>query len=244
MLNWIQQKSGLLLILPFVHLCVCFLYLVVYFYFFGNHLSLFADAGDIFSVSFTEIAPVYYSLLYWITINEFDLESVAKPSEPPSRKQRKWKVGGVILVLYLTATIIAEYNKSGFVQIAMVWTITAIVAGLAYFVFLKQSTKGRRDLFLVLFWILFSIVLAGASHAQQDRFYGYVDLVKDSPTCNGNVIINKFGTQYLVVRPDNSRWLADLNCKLAARVTPPPTHVYPQKWHFNLWPFWPNSAPR
>ena len=82
-LTWLQKKSGLLLILPFAHLCVCVLYLAVYFYIFGYNLSTFADAGDVFSVSFTNIAPFYVSAIFGIGSNAtIDFESRETGPDP------------------------------------------------------------------------------------------------------------------------------------------------------------------
>ena len=238
-LAWLQKKSGLLLILPFAHLCVCFLYLAVYFYIFGYNLSTFADAGDVFSVSFTNIAPFYVSAIFGIGSNAtIDFESRETGPDPSNG----CLLIGVILpasalTIYLFAVVIAEYFRSGFIVIGVLWiALLLAVLNVNDLVFRKKH-RGWKDRVFVAAWLFTSLIITAWAHAQRDLYYDVHELAEGHATCNGNPIINKLGDEYLVVRSDNSRWLVDSKCEFGARITPPPKRTYPQHWQIDLWPF-------
>jgi len=235
---WLQKKSTALLILPFLHLCVCFLYLSVYFTLFGHGLSVFADTGDVFSVSFTNIVPFYFSMLVGITGNSY-IDFRGKEIEHLSRG---CLIVGVIvplvlLVIYWIALVINEYMKTGFILLWFVWFAALLcLINFIDFVLHKKDTRFKTRVF-VIGWVLTSLVLTAAVRAQRDQYMDYTELVGSAPLCHDGAIVNKLGDQYLVVRPDNSRWLTDAKCQLGARLAPAPKRTFPKHWSFKFWPF-------
>lgn len=235
--KWLQSKASLLLVLPIAHLSICSVYLAVYFYLFGNNLSMFANAGDVFSVSFTDIAPFYAMVLYAILLRGYDFENTEKVGSPPKYFLRAVMAIEVSILIYIVAVIISEYNRSGYIVIELVWVCVFLVSVLILDLQFKDRTKGQRDIFLVVMLLGPAIFLSAAGHAQRDRFHDYQELIKNSPTCGSYAIVNRLGDQYLVVRNDNSRWLSDESCKLGAKVATPPVRTYPLHWKINFWPF-------
>lgn len=237
--KWLRKWSSVLLALPFIHICVCFLYLAIYFYIFGHGLSTFADAGDIFSVSFSNIAPFYVSTILGLGGNR----TIDVYSEEPGVDTRRGcllvgvAIPATITVIYILAVIAAEYSRSGFVMLWLLWIALLLGAlDLSDFFFTKRS-KGWRDRLFVVFWVSTSLIITAWAHVQRDLYYDYDELLNDSSTCHGDPILTRLGDQYLIARRDNSRWLVDSKCELGARIAPPPQRTYPRSWRVNFWPF-------
>lgn len=235
--KWLQGKAPLLVALPIIHLSICAVYLAVYFYLFGNHLSMFANPSDVFSVSFTEIAPFYATALYAVILRGYDFENQEKVGAPPKYMLRIFLILQGVVLLYVIAVVISEYNRSGYIVIGLVWISVFLISMMIMDLQFKDRTKGQRDIFIMVTLLVPSIFLTAAGNAQRDRFHDYEELIQNSPTCGPYAVVNKLGDQYLVVRKDNSRWLSDENCRLGARVATAPARTYPQHWKIDFWPF-------
>lgn len=86
-LHYFLRWREFLLIVPGIHLLVCFCHMFFYNYSFGLGLSNFSSPTDAFSVSLFDIIPTYVGFAIWLSLGSFVGLALRRrgAQSPPSR---------------------------------------------------------------------------------------------------------------------------------------------------------------
>lgn len=199
-------------------------------------MSYFADPSDVFSVSFAQIAPFYIAIFLASAASNYDIDSPA-PSVTEMGLAAWIVTGAIVVAIYvIVVTVWEEYRRTDYIHINALWIACFTLFMLLIFLLKKETTRGKRDLALLLSWSILSLIFSAAGQAQKDRFAAYDSFLETKPICGDKIILGSFGDQYLAVSPDGDRWMIADDCKLGAKVAPRPSREFPKQWRVHFWP--------
>jgi hypothetical protein len=220
----LDKLKELLIVLPAAHLFLCFSYLFFYYSSFGYSVWIFASPADVFSVSFSDVAPAYVSITLGIAL------AVAlrpRPKDPPptedeaTRKKFRlflWVFGAAIglLIIWCLVLTVLYYSKNGFVLYIAVHTAIAVSLMVASAVWGPRLISHPLGLDLALYAALVILLVAvrGLEDGQRDRALAYKDVKDVFPRCKNTLVARPLGASYLAILPNNARVILGADCSV------------------------------
>ena len=224
----IKVGKDLIIVIPALHLSLCFYYLYLYFASFGSNLALFSNPADIFSVSFFNIAPFYAGLIIQPLIVLIPVWNLEAPEDPSKIKPMTAfdkimycslpAIGAIIAIVYLVET--------GFFPVSASFLATAM--GMWWFakVYLRRRRPMAHPLLIATLFALALLSFNAIRDGQRDR-YGSPAEFKANAQCGDLKVLRTLGDEYLVVDPAGKRWLIDQTCKRRFLIGLPNPNYFP-----------------
>jgi hypothetical protein len=244
----LERIKELLIIIPAAHIFLCFVYLFFYYSSFGYGIWLYSSPTDVFSVSFSRVAPGYLWLFAGMLVGHFvfsptvtSVSSGELPGVPLYFKFALWSAVAGAIVFVVLAVII--WLRTGFLFFQLLTNPMALLVGYSWASWGRKLTSNlvTLNLSLALPMAIISIALAGLGDGQMDRSGRISEVGANRPTCNDLTVLRALSSNFLAVARDNSRVIIDQNCKVkftlfpAAKFIPRPDGA-PMDIAFNLRP--------
>ena len=220
--EWLKD---IVILLPAAHVLMAASYLLSFHLGFGWNLVVFASPADLFSVSLSDVALGYITVLIGVGAGLW-IARPDKPAPPPSGEaSRTARIADYILYAALSVGVIlgfAIYFKTGaifvhYFSLPLSFAIGSIAMRLGRKIGLSF---GRRIGLATFFLMIVLVSSSGFSDGQYDRMQHYAKLSSGRPSCNGSVVLRSLGANLLAARPDQSRVIIDTSCAVKFVVFP------------------------
>ena len=219
---------------PLLHLSIASIYLIFYCYGFGFGISIYTSPFDLFSTSIGDLAPVYWSgLIFPIvwTILRYSLkhpfmeDAVLAIEDAETRRVEYTKLlknrRMFAWIIFSFAAIIAceeiyLYCVRGILDYLMPMLLLAAAAPAVTSTARRSWAMSNLAFEIITCLLVFSLsaALFGLNSGQNDRTRVYSENKRRYPSCNLGLLIRRFDSKYLILRPDNSIVIAGQNCEL------------------------------
>lgn len=228
--DWGEKARDLILLIPALHVFCCFFYLFFYYQSFGNGLIFLASPTEVFSVSLSELAPLYISLGAGLLLGLFtfgtDPTQDQNRSQSGKEKPKHWFMSslGVFAAFSMLVAILGAVASvsSGYIF----WYVFAIPAALVisfligYFGAKRGNSYSEVLVAIIASTVLIAIAYNGLSDGQH---YAKVKLSlsdRGFVTCGDVRILKDVGDNFLAVDEDHSRIIISSACEKLFEVIP------------------------
>lgn len=232
-LTW-RDIRDVLLFVPVIHIGFCFTFLLFYAFGFGRSIEAFYTPGDVFSVSFKDIAPGYIVLILILPISlrlsnrtkrlkYSNSEIDQRKYESSMEKSRKTIIlaSAVMLILSVLGEII---YYTAFDELSISSIVSAVFA-IIFLVFARKrnfrSKKTWPVLAILVAFPFLASAIVGAQNGENDLRRTYTELADRRPRCGEFVIIRPIGEFFMIAAKDGRRALIDSECKLRFEISVP-----------------------
>jgi len=214
-----ERVKELLIIIPAAHIFLCFCYLFFYYSSFGYGIWLYSSPTDVFSVSFSDVAPGYLALFAGMAVGQFAFYSPPKMDGetagiPLYTKIALWSIMTFIVVSI--ALTIVTWFRSGFLLYYLIMAPVALPVGLAWRRWGRNLTTNVTMLNIGIAASMAVVVMAfrGLGDGQTDRSGSIAEVGADKPTCSDKTVLRALSSNFLAAARDNSRVIIDQDCKV------------------------------
>lgn len=255
--NW----GTLLVVVPLGHLVVVSLYLWSWYVGFGAHASMLADARDVFSLSISEMVPIYILGLVLpgaLTVHRYTWKHptaqarLAAISDPEVRavqsrsddRMRKIVIIGAALIGLQSAFATVDLFMRGQPTTGVVFGIIYFFGGALLWVVWKwdQLSNTQWETLLVVAALVFSATSNGISAGQLDRHRTFEASENRYLGCGETVVVRRLGEHLVGILPNNEKVVTDLECNVVMQV---PSHRVEHervlRWRFPFFNYVPRS---
>jgi hypothetical protein len=221
------------LIIPAVHLSVCFIYLCFYFIAFGGKVEAFSSAQDVFSLSFANIAPFYLGFAVpHLLMAYFRGHAYSKlPAGTEFERSPKFRVVASLicgLSVLLAIWGAAYLFVTGLVPMDL-WGIGALLLVLlGSNLFANKRPALKRELVGAVVIGLAFLTYSAAKTGQRDRYAPAIEF-SSSSACKDKRVLRALGDQFLAVDVKGLRAVIDRHCNTQFVIG------YPTKPYFSDW---------
>jgi hypothetical protein len=220
--------KDVVVLVPAIHLSLCFVYLYVYFASFGSSLALFTSPTDVFSVSFYNIAPFYAGILLQPLIMFVPLWNLEAEEEPSELKP----IGVVSKVLYAIPVVwgflvgLVYYSVTGFFPTFNFFLFAAMGTWWFARMHLRRKRPWRTPILIALFFALILLSFNAIKDGQRDRYYA-VEEFKTVPRCGDVVVLRTLGDSFLALDQSGRRLIVDESCRTRFVIGGPRADFFP-----------------
>ncbi|WP_109356410.1 hypothetical protein [Sphingorhabdus sp. EL138] len=233
----LDKLKDLSILIPAIHIVMCFSYLLFYYMSFGYGIHIFSSPVDVFAISLGELLPIYIFLALGSVIGigqgklfisfardltDDEIESIGESKLSRFLAVSKGNphmfialVGGSVFVLLALLSVIIFYARTGFLHFtfANIVLIFGWVVIDQFFVRRSGLNKIQRELIFYGGFALIMTVSAGLHQGQMDRHLAYSQLESNNPKCEELIVLRSLSDRFLAVDKDNTRLIIDEECK-------------------------------
>ncbi len=222
-LKW-RDVRDLLFLAPIFHIAICFTFLFFYSMGFRNSIEAFYSPGDIFSVSFHDVAPGYLTLLFMMPLAMWIAKAEIKNREGAQQGTKPFHVRSFSIALFacvfgliVTAIAMAIVYWRVF-HLTSVASIVIFVGSFYFSIFGYKAVRGKLGLVdaivTLLLFPLFVAAFSGAHSGERDLIVTSRIAASNMPTCRKFVILRSFGDLFLAVSPTDEKVMIDDTCSI------------------------------
>jgi hypothetical protein len=226
--DYTDVLKDVVILVPAIHLTLCFIYLYLYFAAFGTSLALFTSPTDVFSVSFLNIAPFYAGLVAQPIIMQIPVWHL-EATEDRTKVKPLGAVGKTLFALPVVLGLIvgtAYYSVAGFFPTYN--AILVIIMGMWWFAWshLRIKRSWRTPVLITLFIAIALLSFNAIKDGQRDRYYA-LDQFKAAPRCGNVIVLRTLGDRFLALDNSGQRIIVDSTCKTEFVIGPSRPDFFP-----------------
>lgn len=246
-INW----GTMLLVIPLGHLIVVSVYLWSWFIGFGAHAIILADPRDTFSLSISELVPIYaLGFLFPLAMTglrytwkhptaQARLAAISDPVEMTMQAARDRRskaiilIGGSFIGLQSLAATLDHFMRG--------YPTTLVAVGAIYFLGFAavilvwkvgSFSNLQRETLLLVAALFLSAVSNGVSAGQLARHRTFDEAKSSFLLCGENLVIRRLGDHLIGVTPTDRKVITDLECKVVMEIPP---HRAQHERRFQWW---------
>jgi hypothetical protein len=213
-----DRLKELLIVIPAAHIFLCFCYLFFYYSSFGHGIWTFSSPTDVFSVSFSDVAPGYIFLALGMAAGYYAFAPRPNADRSGGSAPRYLAVMFWVFVAgsaFMVLVALAVWMRSGFLFFELLTGPMALLTGYAWGRWGRRFTGAALAHYLTLGipLAIVSMAFRGLSDGQLDRAVIASDLSASSPRCGDKQVLRALASDFLAVGPDNSRLVIDRDCR-------------------------------